>query len=247
MDLCGVETKPLAQENEYLRMSYSSDNLCISSSTSSSIANDLGGVEESQAIISNHPKPEKFLRMSADEFARWIKWAFNELFWEIHFEFFNRSNLTFDSNFVTSNPKEEGFDHFSEEDDEDQITNYLQNLRIDADQVTPSLSFDSGPHMSRSSRTSSVLSEEDKLSEAASTTTTEDFTCDDCAKSKEHNGVLDGQIDKDSLPSECDYTVKGVAISEFTSAERFRYLQRSRSDEQTDFLQNKATDFCINI
>ena len=52
------------------------------------------------------------------------------------------------------------------------------------------------------------------------------------------------------LVDDCDLSVKGVMISDFSTAERFRYLQRSRRNVQkarADFLQNKVTDFCINI
>lgn len=156
---------------------------------------------------------------------------------------------------------EEDFDHLnSDEDDEDQVTDYLHNLRIDVDSATASLSSDSGRHMSRSSRTSSVSAEEDKLSEAASAKTPEDTISDESGNSDEHLGFLDelncsrtkesdvdSHLDNSSIISDCDLTVKGVMISEFTTAERFRYLQRSRNNVQKDFLQSKVTDFCINI
>jgi hypothetical protein len=74
---------------------------------------------------------------------------------------------------------------------------------------------------------------------------------------EEHLGMDDRSPndDPDCLPDnllvdDCDLSVKGVMISDFSTAERFRYLQRSRRNVQkarADFLQNKVTDFCINI
>jgi hypothetical protein len=177
-----------------------------------------------------------------------------------------RSNITYavnDFNLETYPTMEEDFDRLSDEDDEDQVTDYLHNLRIDVDSATASLSSDSGRHMSRSSRTSSVSAEDDKLSEAASAKNPEeqqDTISDESGHSDEHLAFLDelncsrmkesdvdSHLDNSSIISDCDLTVKGVMISEFTTAERFRYLQRSRNNVQKDFLQNKVTEFCINI
>ena len=71
-------------------------------------------------------------------------------------------------------------------------------------------------------------------------------------------GIEDHSVDIPDSPklddlivkSDCDLSVKGVMISDFSTAERFRYLQRSRRNVQrarSDFLQNKVTEFCINI
>ena len=61
---------------------------------------------------------------------------------------------------------------------------------------------------------------------------------------------LDGLLSLGGGHDDCDLSVKGVMISDFSTAERFRYLQRSRRNVQkarADFLQNKVTEFCINI
>ena len=66
-------------------------------------------------------------------------------------------------------------------------------------------------------------------------------TLEDCMPSPPLDGLL---------VEDCDLSVKGVMISDFSTAERFRYLQRSRRNVQkarADFLQNKVTEFCINI
>ena len=58
------------------------------------------------------------------------------------------------------------------------------------------------------------------------------------------------KLDDLTVHSDCDLSVKGVMITDFSTAERFRYLQRSRRNVQrarADFLQNKVTEFCINI
>ena len=51
------------------------------------------------------------------------------------------------------------------------------------------------------------------------------------------------KVDEDKAE---DLTVHSAIISDFSSSERLKYLDRSRAQDQ-DFLQNKITEFCINI
>ena len=59
-------------------------------------------------------------------------------------------------------------------------------------------------------------------------------------------------------PIQCDLTVHSALISDFSASEKMRYLGKSSSDSPSqssggtpsndvDFLQNRITEFCINI
>lgn len=118
------------------------------------------------------------------------------------------------------------------------------------------------------------LSEQDTISDESGYSEESNHSAKEVAATIFINGdVLDhsGGNNKDN---DCDLTVRGVLISEFSPTEQLRYLQRSRSSNQRssgdhqqeqqeqhqsehnknhhrtvtpDFLQNKVPEFCINI
>jgi hypothetical protein len=177
-----------------------------------------------------------------------------------------------------------------DDDDDDLVTDYLTQLRVDADSATASLSPESGRQfgrMSRSSRSSASSSSSSRKTAEELDEEDDDAKLPEAAKARnpeEHQDTISDEsgYSEDSSPSakeealedrtreaapdcpppspklgdllsaadDCDLSVKGVMISEFSTAERFRYLQRSRRNVQrarSDFLQNKVTEFCINI
>ena len=101
----------------------------------------------------------------------------------------------------------------------------------------------------------------------------QDTISDESGYSEESNPSNKDTEDID-LDEECDLTVKGVLISDFSPSEQLKYLQRSQSTQQRappvtnnnnnsnsnanngingiaapnmDIFQNKVPEFCINI
>lgn len=60
------------------------------------------------------------------------------------------------------------------------------------------------------------------------------------------NGLTE-EPDNEIIICDSDLTVKGVMISEFSTSEKLKYLQRSKENVQKDFLKIESSDFGINI
>jgi hypothetical protein len=163
-------------------------------------------------------------------------------------------------------------------DDDDEVTDYLDNLSVEVTPTADSVA-DTTPTASTTtsaSRSSSEVSPRQHLASdsdgpASPMITTrmaskasiseQDTISDESGYSEESNPSAKVHEDEEE---ECDLTVKGVLISEFSPTERLKYLQRSQSTQRSrpplatqplqqqqqhpsDFFQNKVPEFCINI
>ena len=149
------------------------------------------------------------------------------------------------------------------EDEEDQVTDYLEKLSVSVDVVcvdtpkngvsnpTSELSS-SGPD----SPNSPLMNQNTRLNNEV------DTISDESGYSEESNPSAKEILEFSEDPKEDleDLTVTGVLISDFSPSERLKYLQRSQSTSRKsnseknnlrppspDFLQNKVPEFCINI
>ena len=179
-------------------------------------------------------------------------------------KFYCRANTTLSQELSSSD----------EEDDSDEVTDYLEKLNIEVTNID--LADDQESHKTSSENNASPR-QVDSDGPASPMITTrlasnseQDTISDESGYSEESN-----PSNKD-IEEDVDYTVKGVLISDFSPSERLKYLQRSQStslrtqvqqplngmDGQeasaqppesvcttttSDFFQNKLQEFCIDI
>ena len=135
-----------------------------------------------------------------------------------------------------------------EDDDSDEVTDYLEKLNIEvtnidilteteiddindvtnkpleASDVSPRQVDSDGPASPQLITTRLASnSEQDTISDESG------YSEESNPSAKDADDVIDDEEDCDE---ECDLTVKGVLISDFTPSERLKYLQRSQSTQQ---------------
>ena len=175
-------------------------------------------------------------------------------------KFYCRANTTLSQELSSSD----------EEDDSDEVTDYLEKLNIEVTNID--LADDQESHKTSSENNASPR-QVDSDGPASPMITTrlasnseQDTISDESGYSEESNpSAKDTDLDL-IIDDECDLTVKGVLISDFSPSERLKYLQRSQSTQQRapppvtlpqlpppapanpiDIFQNKVPEFCINI
>lgn len=156
----------------------------------------------------------------------------------------------------------------SDEDEEDEVTDYLDKLSVEVEEPS-----EVNSEAATASEVSPRDSENSPLIVGTRLNNNEQDTISDESGYSEESSPSNKEaiLEAEDL-EDFDLTVKGVLISDFSPSERLKYLQRSQSTssrnrpqqtstvvlasnnnlggQQTnsaDFFQNKVPEFCINI
>lgn len=130
-----------------------------------------------------------------------------------------------------------------EDDDSDEVTDYLEKLNIEVANIDD-MTLEDQSHKNSSEASPRQVDSDGPASPLITTrlgsNSEQDTISDESGYSEESNPSNKDNEDID-LDEECDLTVKGVLISDFSPSEQLKYLQKSQSTQQrAPILQNNS-------